>query len=57
LAKLLGDATEQLSMKMGQTLGGLLNATWVADRSTLMSALVTLLNLSLLSPHFVKVSK
>jgi len=28
LAKLLGDATEQLSMKLGQTLGGLLNATF-----------------------------
>ncbi|EJT52008.1 calcium:hydrogen antiporter [Trichosporon asahii var. asahii CBS 2479] len=28
LAKLLGDATEQLSMKMGQTLGGLLNASF-----------------------------
>ncbi|KAL7423945.1 hypothetical protein Q5752_001530 [Cryptotrichosporon argae] len=28
LAKLLGDSTEQLSMKMGQTLGGLLNATF-----------------------------
>jgi Ca2+/H+ antiporter len=25
--KLLGDATEQVSMKLGQTLGGLLNAT------------------------------
>ncbi|WVO13902.1 calcium/proton exchanger [Cryptococcus depauperatus] len=28
LAKLLGDSTEQLSMKLGQTLGGLLNATF-----------------------------
>ncbi|ORX39898.1 Sodium/calcium exchanger protein-domain-containing protein [Kockovaella imperatae] len=28
LAKLLGDATEQLSMECGQTLGGLLNATF-----------------------------
>lgn len=28
LAKLLGDATEQVSMKLGQTLGGLLNATF-----------------------------
>lgn len=28
LAKLLGDATEQLSMKLGQTVGGLLNATF-----------------------------
>lgn len=27
IAQLLGDATEQLSMKLGQTLGGLLNAT------------------------------
>lgn len=27
LAKLLGDATEQVSMSLGQTLGGLLNAT------------------------------
>lgn len=27
LLQLLGDATEQLSMKLGQTLGGLLNAT------------------------------
>lgn len=27
--QLLGDATEQLSMKLGQTLGGLLNATSV----------------------------
>lgn len=27
--QLLGDATEQLSMKMGQTLGGLLNASCV----------------------------
>lgn len=28
LAKLLGDATEQVSMSLGQTLGGLLNATF-----------------------------
>ncbi|KAK8869789.1 calcium/proton exchanger [Kwoniella newhampshirensis] len=28
LAKLLGDSTEQLSLKLGQTLGGLLNATF-----------------------------
>ncbi|KAG9015120.1 hypothetical protein FRB94_004239 [Tulasnella sp. JGI-2019a] len=28
LAKLLGEATEQLSMKLGQTLGGLLNASF-----------------------------
>ncbi|KAK1924801.1 calcium:hydrogen antiporter [Papiliotrema laurentii] len=28
LAKLLGDATEQLSMRLGQTLGGLLNASF-----------------------------
>lgn len=28
LAKLLGDSTEQLSMKLGQTVGGLLNATF-----------------------------
>ncbi|CAD6569592.1 MAG: hypothetical protein TREMPRED_005322 [Tremellales sp. Tagirdzhanova-0007] len=28
LAKLLGDCTEQLSMRLGQTLGGLLNATF-----------------------------
>ncbi|PWO00466.1 putative VCX1-vacuolar Ca++/H+ exchanger [Tilletiopsis washingtonensis] len=28
LAKLLGDATEQVSLKLGQTLGGLLNATF-----------------------------
>jgi len=28
LAKLLGDATEQASLKLGQTLGGLLNATF-----------------------------
>ncbi|RXK39512.1 calcium/proton exchanger [Tremella mesenterica] len=28
LAKLLGDSTEQLSIKVGQTLGGLLNATF-----------------------------
>lgn len=27
LAKLLGDATEQVSIPLGQTLGGLLNAT------------------------------
>lgn len=27
-SQLLGDATEQLSMKLGQTLGGLLNATF-----------------------------
>jgi len=30
LAKILGDATEQLSMTMGQTIGGLLNARCVA---------------------------
>jgi len=28
LAKLLGDATEQVSLRLGQTLGGLLNATF-----------------------------
>ncbi|KAG9078131.1 hypothetical protein FRC06_008517, partial [Ceratobasidium sp. 370] len=28
LAKLLGEATEQLSMRLGQTLGGLLNASF-----------------------------
>ncbi|KAG8761165.1 hypothetical protein FRC12_009445, partial [Ceratobasidium sp. 428] len=28
LAKLLGDATEQVSMRLGQTLGGLLNASF-----------------------------
>jgi len=31
LAKLLGDSTEQLSMRLGQTIGGLLNATWVTS--------------------------
>lgn len=29
LAKLLGDATEQVSIPLGQTVGGLLNATYV----------------------------
>ncbi len=28
LAKILGDATEQVSLRLGQTLGGLLNATF-----------------------------
>ncbi len=28
LAKILGDATEQVSFRLGQTLGGLLNATF-----------------------------
>ncbi|BEJ18200.1 hypothetical protein CspHIS471_0704770 [Cutaneotrichosporon sp. HIS471] len=42
LAKLLGDATEQLSMKMGQTTGGLLNATF-GNAVELIVAIVALL--------------
>ncbi|WVR05215.1 calcium/proton exchanger [Kwoniella sp. DSM 27419] len=43
LAKLLGDSTEQLSMKLGQTLGGLLNATF-GNAVELIVAIAALIN-------------